>query len=130
MVFDLGLQGDQGLVQRILEGPSLIPREEEARLAFEVVMEAGHPDLGPRATVNLGVRTYQQGDVAAARKLFELARNGTSRAARVQAIYNLGAVAEGLGERARARRYYWRAVWSRGDRTFSRRALRQLFAGM
>jgi tetratricopeptide (TPR) repeat protein len=124
MVFQLALEGDKDCP---FAGPQTMPRLEEERLAYEALAEAGHHDLGPRSTANLAVLEYRQGNVACAQRLLGQALASTSRTARVQAAYNLGALAEERGERGPARRYYWRAAWSRGNREFSRRARRKLF---
>ncbi|MCR6481758.1 tetratricopeptide repeat protein [Amycolatopsis sp. OK19-0408] len=123
IVFQLGLQGDENSP---LSGPRTVSRDTEQRLAYEALVEAGHHDFGPRATVNLAALEYRMGNRALAQQLFERALAGTSRIARVQAAYNLGALADERGHRAQARRYYLRAVFSGGDRGFSQRALRKL----
>jgi TolA-binding protein len=45
----------------------------EAKAAFQVAIDSGHPDQAPRAAVSLGQLLEKQGDTAGAKAAYQIA---------------------------------------------------------
>jgi tetratricopeptide (TPR) repeat protein len=73
-------------------------RLEEALLAFQHAIDLNQPDVGPHATVNLGVVLYQEHDPDGACQAFQRAIDTNHRDYAPQAAWSLGAVLAEQGD--------------------------------
>jgi predicted negative regulator of RcsB-dependent stress response len=61
-----------------------------ARAVFQQVIDSGHPDMAPRAMVNLGELLDKEGDVAGARAAYQQAIDSGHSEAASRALEALG----------------------------------------
>lgn len=148
------LRESQDLIQSIPEGlgierledwlPSAVAiqqgfEQHDANLAaaeeaYQVTINLGHTRFALRAANNLGTLEYNsRGRPDRARELWESAFADSDWRTHGLAAYNLGWYWENIGERKKARKYYWIAARNRlrprqtqEDRQASQRAIRRL----
>jgi hypothetical protein len=81
-----------------------------AAAAYQLAIDSGHADQGPKAAFNLGVLREQQGDPAGAAAAYQLAIDSGHADKAPKAAFNLGVLREEYGDPAGAAAAYQLAI--------------------